>query len=119
VDRITLTGLEVFAHHGALPHEREFGQRFVVDVGLDLDLGPAARSDDLGDTVDYGHLAARVVEVVAGRAADLLEAVAGRVADVCLEDARVAAVEVTIHKPHAPLPVVAREVAVTVRRARP
>jgi 7,8-dihydroneopterin aldolase/epimerase/oxygenase len=119
VDRITLTGLEVFAHHGALPHERELGQRFVVDVALDLDLATAARSDDLGDTVDYGHLAARVVDVVAGEACDLLEAVAGRVADVCIEDARVAGVEVTIHKPHAPLPVVAREVAVTLRRARP
>jgi 7,8-dihydroneopterin aldolase/epimerase/oxygenase len=119
VDRIDLTGLEVFAHHGALPHERELGQRFVVDVGLDLDLSAPARTDDLGDTVDYGHLATRVVEAVAGEAYDLLETVAGRVADVCLADPRVAGVEVTIRKPHAPLPVVAREVAVTLRRTRP
>jgi 7,8-dihydroneopterin aldolase/epimerase/oxygenase len=118
VDRITLAGLEVFGHHGVLPHERELGQRFVVDVALDLDLEPAARSDELADTVDYGQLSADVAEVVAGDPYDLIETVAGRVADVCLVDRRVAAVEVTVRKPHAPLPVVAREVAVTLRRTR-
>jgi 7,8-dihydroneopterin aldolase/epimerase/oxygenase len=119
VDRITLTGLEVFGHHGALPHERELGQRFVVDVSLDLDLGPASRSDELLDTVDYGALSAQVAEVVAGEPHDLIETVAGRIADLCLADPRVAAVEVTVHKPNAPLPVVAREVSVTLRRGRP
>jgi 7,8-dihydroneopterin aldolase/epimerase/oxygenase len=119
VDRITLTGLEVFGHHGALPHERELGQRFVVDVGLDLDLGPASRSDELVDTVDYGRLSAQVAEVVAGDAHDLIETVAGRIADLCLADPRVHAAEVTVRKPNAPLPVVAREVSVTLRRGRP
>jgi 7,8-dihydroneopterin aldolase/epimerase/oxygenase len=119
VDRITLTGLEVFGHHGALPHERELGQRFVVDVGLDLDLGPASRSDELVDTVDYGRLSAQVAEVVAGEAHDLIETVAGRIADLCLTDPRVHAAEVTVRKPNAPVPVVAREVSVTLRRGRP
>jgi 7,8-dihydroneopterin aldolase/epimerase/oxygenase len=118
VDRITLSGIEVFAHHGALPHERELGQRFVVDVALVLDLAAAARSDALADTVDYGRLASRVAEAVTEEPCDLIEAVAGRVADACLSDHRVDEVEVTIHKPHAPLPVVAREVSVTLRRAR-
>jgi 7,8-dihydroneopterin aldolase/epimerase/oxygenase len=118
VDRITLTGIEVFGHHGVLPHEREFGQRFVIDVALDVDLAAAAASDDLADTVDYGRLSARIAEVVAGEAADLIETVAGRIAAICLDDERVAAVEVTVHKPNAPLPVVAREVAVTLRRTR-
>jgi 7,8-dihydroneopterin aldolase/epimerase/oxygenase len=118
VDRITLTGIEVFAHHGALPHERELGQRFVVDVALGLDLGPAARSDALADTIDYGRIAARVADAVSGDPCDLIEAVAGRVADACLSDHRVEEVEVTVRKPHAPLPVLAREVAVTLRRTR-
>lgn len=118
MDRIRIDGIEVFGHHGVLPHEREHGQRFVVDVALELDLTPAAASDDLGDTVDYGVLAADVAAIVGGEPSALIEAVAGRVADRCLEDARVQAVEVTVHKPSAPLPVVAREAAVTVRRAR-
>jgi 7,8-dihydroneopterin aldolase/epimerase/oxygenase len=118
VDRIALTGLEVFAHHGALPHERELGQRFVIDVELGLDLAPAARSDALADTVDYGRLAARVAEAASEDPCDLIEALAGRIADVCLGDHRVQTVEVTVRKPHAPLPVLAQEVAVTVRRSR-
>lgn len=118
MDRITVTGLEVFAHHGVLPHEREYGQRFVLDLALELDLTEAGTRDDLAATVDYGTLAGDVAALVAADPADLIETVAERVAVRCLADARVRAVEVTVHKPAAPLPVVAREVAVTIRRER-
>jgi 7,8-dihydroneopterin aldolase/epimerase/oxygenase len=118
LDRITLTGIEVFAHHGVLPHERELGQRFVVELVLELDLAPAAASDDVADTVHYGELAAAVADLVAGDPVDLIETVADRVATRCLAEERVLAAEVTVHKPSAPLPVVAAEVAVTVRRSR-
>jgi 7,8-dihydroneopterin aldolase/epimerase/oxygenase len=118
VDRITITGIEAFGHHGVLPHEREFGQRFVVDVSLGVDLSVAGASDDLADTVDYGRLSEDVAAIVAGPPADLIETVADRIAARCLEDARVQAAEVTVHKPAAPLPVVAAEVSVTIRRVR-
>jgi dihydroneopterin aldolase len=118
VDRIAVTGIEVFAHHGVLAHERELGQRFVIDVQLELDLAPAAASDDVADTVHYGDLAGDVAALVAGEPVALIETVAERVAARCLADERIREVEVTVHKPAAPLPVVAREVAVTVRRRR-
>jgi 7,8-dihydroneopterin aldolase/epimerase/oxygenase len=118
VDRITVTGVDAFGHHGVLPHERRYGQRFSVDLVLELDLGPAAGSDDLQDTIDYGRLSGDVAAIIAGDPVDLIEALAGRIADRCLDDARVHAVEVTVHKPNAPVPVVAREVAVTLRRTR-
>jgi 7,8-dihydroneopterin aldolase/epimerase/oxygenase len=118
MDRISLMGIEVFGHHGVLSHERELGQRFVVDVVLGLDLAPAATSDDLADTVDYGRLAGDVSAVVAGDPCDLIETVAGRIADLCLDDGRIQEVEVTVRKPAAPLPVVAGEVAVTLHRSR-
>jgi 7,8-dihydroneopterin aldolase/epimerase/oxygenase len=119
VDRITITGIEAFGHHGVLAHEREFGQRFVVDVALGVDLSAAAVSDDLADTVDYGALAGDVAAIIAGEPADLIETVAERIATRCLVDERVSAVEVTVHKPSAPVPVVAAEVSVTLRRVRP
>jgi 7,8-dihydroneopterin aldolase/epimerase/oxygenase len=118
VDRITVTGVDAFGHHGVLPHERRYGQRFSVDLVLELDLGPAAGSDDLQDTIDYGRLSGDVAAIIAGDPVDLIEALAGRIAVRCLEDPRVHAVEVTVHKPNAPVPVVAREVAVTLRRTR-
>lgn len=119
MDRISITGLEVFGYHGVLSHEREHGQRFVVDVAVEVDLAAAAASDALADTVDYGSLAGDVAAIVGGEPCDLVETVAGRIAERCLADPRVAAAEVTVHKPSAPLPAPARDVAVTVRRSRP
>lgn len=119
MDRIALDGLEVWAHHGVLDHERELGQRFVVDVAVELDLAAAAASDDLGDTLDYGALATHVLDAATQPPARLLEHVAGRVLDRCLEDPRVQAAEVTLHKPSAPLTVPARDVRVHLRRERP
>jgi dihydroneopterin aldolase len=116
-DRILLSGLRVRGHHGALPHEAELGQVFVVDLELDLDLAPAGRSDDLDETVDYGSLAGRVAEVVGGRPRKLLEALAEDLAQLVLADERVGRVRVRVTKPQAPLPVDGR-VAVEIVRDR-
>ena len=115
-DRIALTGLRVRGHHGVLPHEREDGQDFVVDVVLHLDLAPAAASDAVADTVHYGELAERLAAVVAGKPVDLIEALADRLAAVCLADERVQRAEVTVHKPSAPIPLSFDDVSVTLVR---
>jgi dihydroneopterin aldolase len=117
-DRITLTGLRVRGHHGVLEHERRDGQDFLVDVVVWLDLSRAAASDDLADTLHYGELAERAAAVVGGDPCDLIETVAGRIADDVLRDERVSAVEVTLHKPSAPIPLTFADVAVTVHRSR-
>ncbi len=115
-DRIALTGLRVRGFHGVFPQERRDGQEFVVDAVLSLDVTGAAATDDLASTVDYGSLAQRLADVVAGEPVNLLETLAGRLADVCLADPRVTAVEVTVHKPHAPIPLSFDDVSVTVAR---
>lgn len=115
-DRIRLDGLRARGHHGVLPAERRDGQDFLVDVVLHLDLRPAAATDDLASTVDYGELAERLAAVVAGEPVDLLETLAGRLAEVCLEPPLVRRVEVTVHKPQAPIRVPFADVSVTVVR---
>ena len=117
-DRIELRGITAFGHHGVLPHEQELGQTFVVDVALELDLAPAGASDDLADTVDYGALSGDLAAVVTDERYDLIERLATRLAEVCLARARVSGVTVTVHKPHAPVPVTLADVAVTVHRTR-
>jgi 7,8-dihydroneopterin aldolase/epimerase/oxygenase len=117
-DRIALTGLRVRGRHGVLPHERRDGQDFLVDATLWLDSRPAVASDDLRATVDYGALAERIAAVVGGEPVSLIETLAGRLAEMCMADERVIAAEVTVHKPHAPIPLEFTDVAVTARRSR-
>jgi dihydroneopterin aldolase len=117
-DRIVLRGLRARGRHGALAAERELGQVFLVDLDLGVDTRAAAASDDLARTVDYGDVAARVADVVGGKAFDLIETLAQRIADACLEDPLVADVLVTVHKPHAPIAVPFEDVSVSIRRSR-
>lgn len=117
-DRITLTGIRATGYHGVYAHERREGQVFIADVVLELSLADAARSDDVADTVHYGEFADQVAAVLSGDPVDLLETVAQRIADRALANPRVDAVEVTIHKPQAPIAVPFDDVSVTIRRAR-
>lgn len=117
-DRIALRGLSARGRHGWFSDERDSGQQFVVDVVLGVDTHAAAVSDDLTDTADYGALAERVVGVIAGEPVKLIETLAQRIADVCLGFVKVDDVEVTVHKPEAPVPVPFEDVTVTIRRAR-
>ncbi len=57
-DRILVRGLRLWAHVGVLAFEREQGQWFELDLELGVDLGPAGRSDQLADTLDYSQLIA-------------------------------------------------------------
>jgi dihydroneopterin aldolase len=113
---IRLTGLRVRGHHGVYDAERLEGQEFVVDVALEVDLAPAAGSDDVADTVHYGELAGELVAIVAGEPVRLIETLAARLADACLADGRVSGATVTVHKPQAPIPHPFADVSVTIRR---
>lgn len=117
-DRITLRGLRAVGHHGVLDHERRDGQEFRVDVTLFVDTSEAGKRDDLSATVDYGALSTALVDVIRGEPVNLIETLAHRLAATCLADPLVADVEVTVHKPQAPIPHEFDDVAVTIRRGR-
>ena len=115
---VRLTGLEVFGRHGVFASERDLGQRFVVDLALELPACAACATDDLTDTVDYAALSHAVAGIVAGPPVALLERLAEMIAGAALADPLVGAVEVTVRKPHVALPHTVRETSVTVRRER-
>lgn len=102
-DELSVLGIECWGHHGVFDHERRDGQTFIVDLTLGVDTSPAAASDDLRDTVDYGGLTDAVVAAVGRDPVDLIETLAERVAAICLLDTRVEWARVTIHKPDAPI----------------
>jgi dihydroneopterin aldolase len=117
-DEIALLGLRAFAHHGVFEHERENGQEFVVDVRVSVDLEAAATSDDLEKTIHYGVLAEEIVASVESNPVDLIETVAKRIADVVLAHDAATLVQVTVHKPSAPITVPFDDVTVTITRGR-
>mgnify|MGYP001819227728 CR=1 FL=1 len=117
-DTISLLGMRVFAYHGVLAEEQSSGQEFIIDVIVHTSLSPAARSDDLEDTIDYGALAAAIHSRVTIERWNLIERVAERVADLVMEDEKASGVEVRVHKPAAPIPVPFEDVVVEVRRSR-
>ncbi len=119
MDRVALRGLRARGHHGVFPREREEGQTFVVDVVLGLDTTAAAAGDDLAATADYGVVAEEVVGVITGEPVDLIETLAQRIADQCLKQQAVQEVEVTVHKPEAPIRVPFDDVTITITRRRP
>lgn len=116
MDEITLTGVRAFGRHGVYEAERRDGQEFVVDATLHGVWSRAASTDDVADTVHYGEVAERIVELIGGEPVNLIETLAVQIADDLLLRDGVDAVSVTVHKPAAPIPVPFADVAVTIRR---
>lgn len=118
LDRVTLRGLRARGHHGVFERERAEGQTFSVDLVLFLDTRPAAAGDDLTRTAHYGIVAEEVTAIIAGEPVELIETLAQRIADQCLKHEPVQEVEVTVHKPDAPITVPFDDVTVTIHRTR-
>ncbi len=119
LDRIILEGMQFYGYHGVNPEERVLGQRYVVDVTVDIDLSRAGESDRLEDTVSYSHIYRSVREVMEGEPRNLLESAAQAIADRVLAEFPVGAVSVTVKKPNPPVRGSSIELAaVQIRRIR-
>lgn len=116
---ITLKGIRARGHHGLFEAEREQGQVFLVDVVMTLNIHMAATHDEVNYTAHYGEVATTVQRFITGEAVNLIETLAVQIADAILtEQPLVEDVEVTIHKPQAPIPVDFANVSVTVKRSQ-
>ncbi len=119
MDRILIDDLRVLTIIGALPHEREIAQPLRIDLSIGLDLRNPGRSDELNDTVHYGLVCERIIEMANDSKDILLERLAAKVADVVLEFDLVETVDVRVTKlrPPIPSPVESTSVAITRTRA--
>jgi len=121
-DRLSLLGMRFDGRHGALEWEKETAQPFEVDLVLHADLEPAAAQDDLAATADYGALFDLVRGIVEGSSFDLIEALGGAIARAVLaatDPRTVAAVEVRVRKPKAPIDGAFETVEAALIRRRP
>jgi dihydroneopterin aldolase len=112
-------GLALHAHHGVHEAERILGQRFFVDIVVTADVEPALRSDEIGESVHYGHVIKAATLVFTGRTFNLIEAAASAVADDLLDRfPKIVAVSVTVHKPYAPVTAIVADISATIERRR-
>lgn len=119
LDVISIHRLHVRGYHGVFDHERTEGQDFFIDADVWIDTREAAATDDIADTVHYGHLMRALYEVGTGEPVDLLETLAERLAAVTLSFRGPQAVRITVHKPKAPVQLRFEDVTVTLLRFRP
>jgi len=94
------------------------GAWFSVDVELALDLTPAALSDDLEATVDYGMVARRVVAVATEQRVRLIERLAGLLSEALLREFPAREVTVRVRKLTAPIDGIVAVPAVQMKRTR-
>jgi dihydroneopterin aldolase len=115
---IELAGIELHGFHGVLDHERREGQRFLVDLELDVADETAATTDRIDDAVDYRDIVAAVVEVSDARAYHLLEALATALAEMLVSRFPLLRARVRVRKPDVDLSRRVDHAAVVVERRR-
>jgi len=99
MDVVRLSGVRAYGRHGASGAERERRQLFEIDLAAEMDLQPAAASDDLAETLDYAALHDRIVRIVSTTSYALLERLAADLLDAVFADRRVTRARVTLAKP--------------------
>lgn len=102
-DKILLRGMVFYGFHGATAAEQEVGQRFVVDLEIQLDVSRAGRSDSIEDTVSYSHLYKATKDILEGPRRKLLENVAESLAHSILGRFDIESVMVRVKKPEVPM----------------
>ena len=78
--KILLEDMEFYAYHGCFREEQVIGNRFFVDLEIDVDTEKAETSDDLKDTVNYQSVYNEIKTVMAEKS-HLLEHLARRIID--------------------------------------
>jgi dihydroneopterin aldolase len=115
----TITGLALHGRHGALEAERSLGQKFYLDLELVAEIGNAASTDKLDDTLHYGQVIKAATAAFNVRTFNLIEAAGAAVADDLLAKfPKIISAKVTVHKPSAPVAAIIDGLSVTVERRR-
>jgi len=117
-DTITIRHIPLRVPCGYFPEERTLGVDFSVDVTLTHYLGAAGRSDDLGQTIDYGAVAKTVVATAQGERM-LVERLAEDIAQALLTGFPLGRVTVAVTKLRPPVPHIQGGVTITITRQRP
>ncbi len=118
-DVIAIEGLKIFGHHGVFDFEKQDGQFFYVDAVIHTDTQAAAATDNIGDAVNYAEVCEYIEKYVTGKTVDLIETLAEELAaGILWKFGGIRKIEITVHKPSAPVEQQVRDISVSVQRCR-
>jgi len=116
-DLIKITGLSAKGFHGVLESEKRRGQKFIVDVEMNVSF--ANLKDDVNKTVNYVQVAQLIHDQITGKPVKLIETLAENIARTLLKEfKKVREVKVIVHKPKAPISLRFIDVSVEIIRKR-
>jgi dihydroneopterin aldolase len=116
--KITLEGMEFFAHHGYYQEEQKIGNKFAVDITVVTDLSDAAEHDILKETIDYESLY-KIIRHVMSEPTKLLEHLGKRIIDTVFEEfQQVSTVEVKVSKYNPPVGGICQRASVSLKENR-
>ncbi|WP_163539341.1 dihydroneopterin aldolase [Gracilibacillus sp. YIM 98692] len=119
MDKIVLEQMAFYGYHGLFAEEKKLGQRYYVDLTLELDLSEAGETDQMDASIDYGAVYHVIKDIVEGPSKQLIEAVASKIAKELFQNfPSLQACRVKVYKPDPPIPGHYRSVAVEIYRER-
>lgn len=119
MDEIIIKDLVIFAKHGVLPEENVLGQKFLLNLHLNVDLRAAGMSDDLKHSLSYADIAHEAYSFLTENTFKLIEACAENLArHLLLLYPQIQSLELELQKPWAPIGLDLSTAAVKITRSR-
>ena len=103
VSKIRLKNIQLFGFHGVGVDEKKNGQKFEIDVEVDVDLETAIKTDDIYETSDYSAIYDKIVNVFFSKKYSLIETLASNIASSLTEEFLLISCKIAIRKPNAPI----------------
>ncbi len=116
--KITLEGLEFFAFHGYYDEEQKIGNKYGVDVTVEVPLDKASENDKLSQTMNYEDLY-RIVRAEMKKPSRLLENIGNRILISIFDQfPLVTTIDVSISKFNPPIGGICKRAVVSMSRKR-
>jgi len=100
-DKVLINNLTVDAILGILPNERVQTQQVVINLTIFTDTQPAAKSQNIADTLNYAELASQAAQLTIEGEYLLIESLVEDLAALTLDHPTAKAVTVRVEKPQA------------------
>ncbi len=101
MDIVFIHDLQIETVIGIYDWERKIRQVISLDIEMATDIGEAATSDKIEDTLSYKDVAKRLIEFVEQSEYELVEALAEEICKITRNEFAVPWVKLTLHKPGA------------------